>query len=471
MAETLSLPSPAAPAPRGVSQPEGGRDQAFAIETGRGAGMPPAPPTSARAPIMAGLFLIVLVLGGFLAWAATTPIASAVVAPGTVVVQSHRREIQHLDGGQVAAVNVREGERVEAGQLLIALEPTRVRANLEVLQNQEFGLLAQIGRLRAEQLGADEVLIDEALRRRADADERAREALAGQQALFRARLEAYLGQVSILRQRKAQLEAQIGGFRLQKEAAERQANLIEQEIAGISQLERQGFAPRNRLLALERELARYRGDEAEHIGAIARAEQAIGETELQIIQANRARVEEASRQLLEAETQLRELRERLVAARDQLERLDILAPVAGRIVGLQVTNAGGVIQPGRTILSIVPEDDELVVEAAIETRDIESVVEGAKVTIHFTALPQRTLPMLTGTVRSVGADQLVNERSGIPYYKVIIAVDAESREKIVDRRLVPGMPAEVVIATGEKTVLSYLLDPLAPFFLRTFRER
>jgi len=428
-------------------------------------------PISTRGPILAGLFLIFGLLGGATAWAIVTPIASAVVAHGTVVVESHRRDIQHLDGGLVAAVHVREGDAVAAGQTLISLDPTRVRTNLEVLRNQELALLASLARLRAEQLGRDELVMSDTVAGRLRGDARGRDALESQQALFRARRDAHEGQIAILRQRIAQLRAQIEGFTLQRQAAARQAALIEEEIAGISRLERQGFAPRNRILAMERELARYRGDEAEHIGNIARSEQAIGETELQIIQANRTRVEEASRQLLETENQLREVRERLVAAEDQMSRLEIVAPIAGRIVGLQVTNAGAVIQPGRTIMSIVPEDDELVIEAMVETHQIESVVEGAEVVVHFTALPQRTLPMLTGRVRTVGADQIVHERTGIPFYRVLVTVDEASRAMIADRRLLPGMPADVVIATGGKTVMAYLLDPLAPLWMRTFRER
>ncbi len=428
-------------------------------------------PMSTRRPILAGLFLIFGLLGGATAWAIVTPIASAVVAHGTVVVESHRRDIQHLDGGLVAAVYVREGDAVTAGQTLISLDPTRVRANLEVLRNQELALLASLARLRAEQFGRDELALSEPAAERLTLDPRGRDVLEGQRALFQARRDAHEGQIAILRQRIAQLRAQIHGFTLQREAAARQAALIEEEIAGISRLERQGFAPRNRILAMERELARLRGEEAEHIGNIARAEQAIGEAELQIIQATRTRVEEASRQLLETENQIRETRERLVALEDQISRLEIVAPISGRIVGLQVTNAGAVIQPGRTIMSIVPEDDELVIEAAVETHQIESVIEGAEVVIHFTALPQRTLPMLTGRVRMVGADQIVHERTGMPFYRVLITVDEASRAKIADRRLLPGMPADVVIATGGRTVMSYLLDPLAPLWMRMFRER
>ncbi len=431
----------------------------------------PAPPVETRRVILIGLFLVFGVLGGFFTWAALTPIASAVIAPGTVVVESNRREVQHLDGGIVAAVHVREGDQVEAGQVLISLDPTRPRANLEVLQNQEISLLALTSRLRAEQLGLEEIEFPGELVRLAESDLRAREAVAAQRAVFQARREAFVGQVEILNQRIAQLRAQIEGLRLQQSAANRQAQLIEEEIAGMNRLERQGFAPRNRILAMERELARYRSDEAEHMGAAARAEQAIGETELQILQTRRQIVEEASRQLQETLAQLREVRERLVAARDQVSRLDIVAPIAGRIVGLQITAPGGVVSPGRTLLAIVPHDDELVIEAAVQTKDIESVAVGAKAMIHFTALPQRTLPMLTGTVTMVGADKMVDERTGMPFYRVRIRADDESLAKIADRRLVPGMPADAVIATGERTVLQYLVDPILPFLINSFRER
>ena len=428
-------------------------------------------PTDARRVILIGFALVVGVVGGFAAWAAMTPLASAVVAPGVVVAESHRREVQHLDGGIVAAVHVREGDRVEAGQRLISLDPTRPRANLEVLQAQEMALLAQAARLRAEQLGAEDIAFPEELLRQAERDPRAAEAIGGQRALFEARREAYLGQVEILRQRIAQLRAQIAGLRLQQAAAARQAELIEEELGGARTLERQGFSPRTRLLALERELARFRSDEAEHLGAAARAEQAIGETELQIVQTRRQIVEEASRQLQETLAQLREARERLIAARDLVERLDILSPIAGRVVGLQVTSAGGVIAPGRTILSIVPEEDELIVEARVPTHQIEGITVGAEGVVHFTALPQRTLPMLKGRVVLVGADALPDEATRMPYYLVRVRVNPDSLASIADRRLLPGMPADVVLHRGERTVLEYLVDPLAPFLLRAFRER
>lgn len=431
----------------------------------------PEAPVDARRTILFGLFLVFGILGGFAVWAAVTPLASAVVAHGTVVVESTRREVQHLDGGIVAAVYVREGDRVEAGQRLLSLDPTRPRANLEVLQAQEIALLAQAARLRAEQLGLAEIAFPAELVRLAGRDPRAEEAMAAQRALFVARRDAYVGQVEILRQRIAQLRAQIEGLRLQQAAAARQAALLSEEIDGTVRLERQGFAPRTRLLAMERELARYRSDEAEHMGAIARAEQAIGETELQIVQTRRQIVEEASRLLQDTLNQLREVRERLIAARDQVDRLDILAPVSGRVVGLQVPAAGGVIQPGRTILAIVPDDDELIIEARVATHDIEGIVPGARAVVHFTALPQRTLPTLTGEVIMVGADALIDEMTRLPYYKVRVRVDHDSLAKIADHRLVPGMPADVVLTRGERTVLAYLVDPLAPFLLRAFRER
>ena len=338
-------------------------------------------------------------------------------------------------------------------------------------QNHEISLLALASRLRTEQLGLAEIDFPEELVRLAESDLRAREAIAAQRAVFQARREAFVGQVEILNQRIAQLRAQIEGLRLQQSAANRQAQLIEEEIAGMNRRERQGFSPRNRILAMERELARYRSDEAEHMGAAARAEQAIGETELQILQTRRQMVEEASRQLQETLAQLREVRERLVAARDQVSRLDIVAPIARRIVGLQITAPGGVVSPGRTLLAIVPHDDELVIEAAVQTKDIESVAVGAKAMIHFTALPQRTLPMLTGTVTMVGADKMVDERTGMPFYRVRIRADDESLAKIADRRLVPGIPADAVIATGERTVLQYLVDSILSVLITSFRKR
>jgi HlyD family type I secretion membrane fusion protein len=275
----------------------------------------------------------------------------------------------------------------------------------------------------------------------------------------------------VLRQRIQQLRSQITGFTAQERARLRQINFLQDELNGVNTLLRQGYAPRTRALALSRDLARLQGEQGEYLSTVARTQQQIGEAELQILQLEYSFKEEVAKLLQDTQNTVRELQERLIASQDIVSHLEIRAPATGVVVGSTVFTPGGVVVPGRTLMQIVPHEDSLVIEAQIAVQDVEVVHEGQVALIRFPALPQRTLPTLTGHVIQVSADRLIDERSGLAFFKVRLRPDEQSLEKIAERRLVAGMPAEVSIATGQRTAGRYLLDPLLDAIRRAMRER
>lgn len=429
----------------------------------------PPPSTNARAAIFAGVLTIVVAFGGAGVWAALAPLDSAVVAGGTVVVETNRRDVQHLDGGIIKEILVRDGDKVTAGDVLIRLDPVRPQASLAIVQGQIDATRALQARLRAEQDGAAAVVFPDVLRARAE-EPGIRDLMRSQSEVFAARKAALDGQTQILRQRISQFQEQITGLRAQQHSRERQVGLINQELLGVRELADKGHATRNRVLALEREVARLEGERGELLSSLARAQQAIGEAELQILQLTRSFREEVAKSLQEVQNQLHEMNEKLIANEDVVRRLDIRAPVDGIVVGMAVTTVGGVIGSGRTIMQIVPGQDTLVVEARVQPVDVENVRPGQSAIINFPAFAQRTLPNLTGTVLKVSADRLIDERTGLPYFRAEVLIDPESLEALSDRRLMPGMPADVMIATGERTALRYLLDPILSVTNYAMRE-
>lgn len=428
-------------------------------------------PTRVDGPVWAGLLTYSLLIGGFLGWAFLSPLSSAVSGQAILVVESNRRDVQHLEGGIIREIHVRDGAEVEAGARLITLDPTRALAALQIIRGQLDANLVLIARLRAEMTGAEQMELDPEIERRAATEQDLRDLVMGQRQIFLARRASLQGQVAVLRQRIAQIESQIVGQEAQERARIRQIGFIQEELNGVNELLRGGFAPRTRALALNRELARLQGEQGEYLSTVSRSRQQIGEAQLQILQTERSFQEEVARALQEAQNMLREQQERLVANQDIVRHMEIRAPVAGTVVGLNVFTDGGVVAPGRTLMQIVPHGDNLVIEAQIAAQDIEVVHEGQQAVIRFPALPQRTLPMLTGHVLHVSADRYTEERSGMPYFKIRVAPDAASLAKIAERRLVAGMPAEVTIATGQRTVASYLVEPLTDSIRKAMRER
>lgn len=442
-----------------------------------------APPRNAVRPLLLAGALICAVFGGVGAWSATAPIDSAVVAPGVIAVESDRRTVQHLEGGIVSEILVRDGSVVQEGQVLLRLDDTRVKAQEEVIRAERHAQLAIEARLIAEREDRSSISFPTAIVGRANTDKKLQEIMALQESQFVVRLTAIRGQRQILQQRVQQLEEQIVGLEALQKSKTRQASLIEDEIKMIEGLVKAGHVTRQRLLALQREQSRLDGEAADHVAAIAKARQQIGETQLQIMQLDNDRQQEIAKELREVQAKLFESAERLTMVEDQARRLDVVAPVDGVVMNLAFVTVGGVISPGATIATIVPVNDKLVVQAQISPGDVDSVHAGQIVHIRFTTVAAKQVPVVSGTLEYVSADRLVTDQkpgvtnSNMPavvpnaYYSGRVVVSRDELEKLDKIKLHAGMPVEVLITRGERTVFEYIMAPLSNNFARAFKER
>ena len=422
-----------------------------------------------RPAIVGGAVIIVLVLGGLAGWAATAPLASAVIAPGTMVVDGKRKQVQHLEGGIVDQILVHDGAEVEASQLLIRLDEVRARAALGVQQTALDAARILEARLIAERDGSGALRYAKQVLARRDEPTIA-EMMQAQQMLFEARRISFAGQQSILRQRVVQIEKEIVGLEAQQASLEQQIELAEQELVGLRELFGKGLAPITKLLTLEREAARLKGSRGERIADVAKAEVTIGRTKLEILQAEQEFREKVVKEIRDVQAQIADLEERIGAARSTLDHIDIRAPVAGTVVGLGVSTVGGVIKPGETVLEIVPSAQRLIVEAQVQPADIDSVVVGMEIELRLTALKQRTTPTLRGRVIYVSADRLTEQRSGQPYYLARAEIADGELARIAPQTIQAGMPAELLIKKRERTALAYLLQPVMDAMGRAWRE-
>lgn len=418
--------------------------------------------------MLAGLAAIVVGLGGFGCWAALAPLSSAAVAPGVIQVDSNRKAVQHRDGGIIAELLVREGDRVAAGQLLLRLDDVESRAAFDVLEQQYHALLAQEARLIAERDQA-ELRWPAILERRAGRPEVA-SILAGQEHILRSRQDTLTGQVEIMNRRIGQYGAQITALEAQLSAGERQRELIREELVNVRALLARGLERKPRLLALEREAARLDGAQGDYRGRIAQMREAIAEAELQIIELRAARLEEVAAELQDVEGRRAEVEEKLAAAEVQLVRHEVVAPAAGTVLDLRYFTPGGVIPAGGTILDIVPDEDRLVIDARVQPVDIEDVQGGMAAQVVLSGLQGRSTPYLDGLVVRVSPDALTDERTGTPYFLARVEVDRAQLSRLAGVELSPGMPAEVLIVNRERTALDYLLQPVRDSFRRAWRE-
>ncbi len=419
--------------------------------------------------ILAGLLVVAVMFGGLGTWAALAPLKSAVIAPGVVTVFSKRKTLQHLEGGIVSEILVRDGDFVERGQLLLRLEDTRARANLAILEGQLGVFRSREARLVAERDRAEAVVFPPVLAERAG-DPKIAGSLRGEAELFAARKAALDGEVEILTQRVQQLRKQISGLEAQRRAKGKQLELIVEEVQGLQVLYDKGYAPKTRILALQRTAEQLAGERGEHIAEIARARTSIGEAELQKIQVAKTFREEVVSELREVQAKVFDLEERAVAAADELKRVELRAPQAGTVVGLDVHTVGGVLSPGQPILDLVPREDELVIEGRVAPQDIDKITPGQSSVVRLSAFDLRTTPELTGAVFTASADSLPDPATGESYYLVGVRITKEELDKLGDLVLLPGMPAEVFIATGERTAMSYLIKPLTDGLERALRD-
>lgn len=412
------------------------------------------------------MFVLIGVFGG---WAAFFSIKGAVIAPGVIIVEGKPKTLQHLDGGIVGEILVKNGDVVEAGAVMLRLDPTAIAASSTIVEKRLYEALARVDRLKAERDDLNAInwspRLDSVV-----GDANVTEVMAGQTKLFRARRSALRGQTGQLRERITQSNEQILGLKDLMGSKRTQLGLIGQELEGLEILFRKGAASKVRILGLEREKARLNGEIGTHRSEIARTRSAISETQIQILQVSKDNEAQVLTELREVESILSDLTEQLVTAEDQLKRIDVTSPVAGIVHDLTVTTIGGVIQPGQPMMQIVPVNDLLIIEARVQPIDIDQIYEGQPATITLSAFNQRVVPQFNGFVKKTSADSLIDQVTGIPYFNVLIEIPEEEMKKLGGLTLIPGMPADSFIQTQDRTVLQYILKPLNDQLNRTFRE-
>jgi HlyD family secretion protein len=416
-----------------------------------------------------GLITLALFWGAFATWTVLAPLSSGAVAAGQVRVETHRKTVQHLEGGIIHEILVREGDMVQSGQVVMRLDDILPATAVDILQGQHDALAGLATRLIAERDGLSQIPFPTSLIARTD-DPRVAVLLSGQAQIFRSRRSSLDTQLDILRQRIEQLRAEIGGYMAQAASLSSQVELISDETAVVDQLVAKGLERRPRLLALQREAASLQGNHGLQVGLIAKSEQAIGEARLQMENLQEERDEEVAGDLRDTEEKLAELGEKLRQAQENKRRTEIRAPQAGRVVNLRHFTLGGVVKPGEVLLDIVPQGEKMVIDAQIQPIDIDEVHAGLPAKIRLTAFKQRTTPTLPGVVLTVSADSFTDEKTGRTYYTASIEIAPEALSRLADVKLYPGMPAEAIIVTGSRTALEYFIDPIRQSFWRAFRE-
>ena len=409
------------------------------------------------------IFLVFVVLGG---WSAIAPIDSAALASGTVKVENNRKTVQHLEGGIVTAINVKDGDKVKKGDVLIVLDQTQSLAELSILQSQLAIARAKQARLTAERDKANSVEFPFLQSN----DPRIAEVVLSEQELFKARRESLQGEIGLLEKKITQSETSILGFQASNANKELLLKSYRNEIGDNEALLADGFVNKQRLVDVQRSKDRTEGEIEENRSHIEGLRVQIEETRLQILQANREFNRDVSIQLSEAQSQIFDLEERISAIADQVKRTDVLAPSNGMILGLNIHTVGGVLAPGTPILDIVPEGEPLIVEAEVSISDIDQLSIGMDADIRFSSFKSGITPVIDGRLINLSADSLINENTGISYYLARIEITQTGMEKLGKLQLLPGMPAEVLINTGSRTVLEYLLQPATDAISRSMIE-
>ena len=412
--------------------------------------------------------ILVICVGG---WSAFASISGAVVAEGRLKVLGERQVVQHLTGGIVAELNVREGDTVQAGEVVLRLDGRRLEAELSIVTNQLHETLARIARLEAEQDGAAAPAFTEELTSAAATDSEVAAILSGQERLFQTRLDRLHREQEQLRERQVQISDEIRGYEAEAQALSRQRDLVDQELRDLRSLLERGLTQAARVLSLERERARVEGELGSLAAAKAQARGRITELDLQRSALEGNRIEEAVAQLSDLKATAADLRERRLEILETIARLDVRAPRDGVVLGLTVFTIGAVVQPAQPVLYIVPTEDDLVAEARIRPQDIDQVWPGQPARLLLAAANQRTTPELDSVVLRLSADALEDPATGLTYYAAELAVTAEARAGLGDIPLVAGMPVDAFIQTEARTPISYLMRPMTDFLSRSWRER
>ena len=425
---------------------------------------------STRRIIGRGRLIILVFIVGFFGWAALAPLGSALMAPGVIVVESHRKAIQHLEGGIVREIHVGDGQLVSAGQLLIKLDDTQARSSLDMLAGEADAMAAQEARLSAERDGKDHVDFPADLTARAG-DPHVADAMRGELSTFDARRQTLTKEIDILTQRNEQNARIVAGLRFEAKSIDQQAALIDRETASVQSLYDKGLSTLPRLLALQRQAADLGGQRGQIAEKIAQVQLSSGENELQVMNLKNQQLSDVVKDLRDVQTKRFDLLDRLKGAHDVLARLTVVAPVSGKIVELTVHTKGAVIKPGETIMEIVPQKDALQVEAHVRPEDAESLYAGMTARVNLSAFQQRRLPMIEGVVTNISADRITDPRTGQAYFTVELTVDRTPLKDYPDAHIIPGMPVEVAIDTGTRTALDYFVEPISDVFRRGMREK
>lgn len=420
--------------------------------------------------LLLGLAIVVVLVVGLGGWASTVLISGALIAPGQIVVESNVKKVQHPTGGVVGEVRARDGDVVKAGDIVVRLDDTVTKANLAIVTKNLDAAQARAARLQAEQRGLDKIEFPQALLERAN-DPDVRVLLSAETKLFDVRVNGRTGQKAQLRERITQLNEEISGLSAQEKAKDQEIALVQNELTGVRELYDKRLVQISRLTQLERDSARLNGERAQYIASRAQAKGKITETELQIIQIDKDVVSEVSKDLRETNDKIGELIERKVAAEDQLRRIDIRAPQDGMVLQSTVHTVGGVVTAGDALMLIVPQADDLQVEAKVNPVDIDKLQIGQKTLLRLSAFNQRTTPELNGVVSRVSPDVTSDQRTGQSYYTIRVSMPAQEIARLGDVKMIPGMPVEAFVQTGDRTMLSYLMKPLHDQLMRAFREK
>ncbi|SFK12417.1 HlyD family type I secretion periplasmic adaptor subunit [Celeribacter neptunius] len=426
---------------------------------------------SASRYIWFGVFCVALLFGGFGGWAVLARIDGAVVASGQVQVEQNRQAVAHRDGGEVAAVNVAEGDQVARGALLIELSGEDARNEIAQVETQLYEYLARAARLEAERDQADAILLSDELSARMAEDPQVARSVTGQKDLFTARQATAKAEIAQLDKQRSQIEVQIDGLAAQKAALSEQLSLLEEDLTAQTALLDRGLTQQSRVIALRRDAVQISGEIGRIDSAEAQAQVQITEIELQILKLGSDRRESAITELRDIQANISNLREQLAGLNARLNRLDIRAPVAGIVYGLSVFGPGAVVSPAQPVLYLVPQDRPLIVTVRINPTHIDKVYPGQPVRLRFTTFDRRSTPELEGAVTRISPDAFIDEATGASYYRADIHIPEEQRARLPEGAvLIPGMPVETYMSTGERSPLAYLTKPLTDYFKRAFRE-
>ncbi|WP_069384563.1 HlyD family type I secretion periplasmic adaptor subunit [Halomonas caseinilytica] len=424
-------------------------------------------PTSSRTETFSGMIIVLLAFGGFGLWAILAKLPVSVIGSGTVAAESYKKTVQHLDGGIVSEIKVSDGDQVASGDPLILLDNSQVTSELETSEAQVFTAWAELERLSAEDRGDEDLYFSKELLEKAKDKKDRHNILSIQKDLFYSRRRALKGEVAALEEQIRQFNIQVDGLRESLIINRDYIESLDKEAADYRSLFKKGLGNNQRIRELERKILQYRSQNLESNSQILQMESRINENKLKIKAKQQSHQRDISSQLREVQDKLSTYRGEEKILRLKLERSEIKAPVSGTVVGLSVHTIGAVIKPANPIVHIIPLNDEFIVEARIPAQDINNVHPGQYARIRFSAFNQRRIPIMSGIVQHVSADSFKDETSNMHYYRALVSVTSEDRDKL---RLISGMPAEIMIRTGEKTLLEYLLEPLTDMLQRALRQ-